>query len=149
MASSKHVFTIEDAKWWFDKNKMIAVVGFSSNPMKVAHSVPMYMKSQGFKVIPVNPYHDKIGELTCYHQLEEIPFPLDIVNVFRPSEELLEIVQQAIDLGVKGVWAQLGIHDENARMAALENDIRYVEDRCIKIEYQRWKPILEKEEEKK
>ncbi len=145
MVAQTDEFTLEDAKWWFDKKKSIAVVGFSKNPMKAAHSVPMYMLRSGFRIIPVNPYHDRIGQLKCYHHLGDIPFPVEIVNVFRPSYELAEVVEQALAVGVKGVWAQLGIHDAKARTKAKEKNIQYVEDRCIKVEYQRWAPLLEKE----
>lgn len=138
-------FTLEDAKWWFDKNKVIAVVGFSKNPAKAAHYVPMYMRERGFKVIPVNPNYDKIGELQCYHRLEDIPVKVDIVNVFRPSHELPELLDQALAIGASGFWAQLGITNETARAKALQHEMRYVEDRCMMVEHRRWAPMLEKE----
>ena len=135
-------FTLEDAKWWFDKTKKIAVVGFSNTPGKAAHDIPKILIEEGFQLIPVNPRYEEILGLKSYKRLRDIPFKIDIVNVFRPSAELPQITEQAIRIGVKGVWAQLGIAHPAAKQLATAQNLRYVENKCFKVEYFRWKTRL-------
>ncbi|MGC9667905.1 CoA-binding protein [Planosporangium sp. 12N6] len=111
----------------------IAVVGASRDPDKPAHEVPAQMLRHGWRVIPVNPYVDEIWEQRAYPVLAEIPEPVDLVNVFRPSAEAAEVVRQAIAIGAKAVWLQQGITSPEAREIAEEAGIDYVEDQCIAV----------------
>ncbi len=116
--------------------KTIAVVGCSTNPVKDAHRVPKKLIELGYRVIPVNPSAEEILGERCYPSLLDIPgdVKVDIVNVFRPPGEVPEIVEQAIKIGAKAIWLQLGItHDEAARRAR-EAGLMVVQNRCIKVE---------------
>ncbi len=124
----------------FESTKTIAVVGMSKNPDKSAYSIPAYMKSQGFKVIPVNPTASDIDGVKCYAALADVPDHIDMVNVFRPSEDCPEIVRQAIERhklkgDISTIWLQLGIAHPEAKKLAEEAGIRYVEDCCLYIEH--------------
>ncbi|WP_457555085.1 CoA-binding protein [Candidatus Pyrohabitans sp.] len=119
--------------------KTIAVVGCSTNPVKDAHRVPKKLIELGYRVIPVNPSAEEILGERCYPSLLDIPgdVKVDIVNVFRPPGEVPEIVEQAIKIGAKAIWLQLGItHDEAARRAR-EAGLMVVQNRCIKVEHLR------------
>jgi predicted CoA-binding protein len=116
----------------------IAVVGCSSTPGKDAHDVPRYLDRQGYDVVPVNPYADEIFGKEVYDSLAEVPDGIDIVDVFRPSEEVSGIVDEALDReDVKVVWLQLGIHDDDAVARAEADGRQVVQDRCMKPEHQR------------
>ena len=112
----------------------ITVVGLSSDPIKSAHSVPAAMKAYGWRVIPVNPHADQLLGEPVYRTLADIPEPVGLVNVFRPSKDAAEITRQAVAVGAKAVWLQLGITSREAREIAESNDLLYVEDRCIAVE---------------
>ncbi len=120
----------------FENNKNIAVVGMSTNSYKAAHTVPMFMKNVGYNVIPVNPMADDIRGLKSYKNLAEVPDNIDIVNVFRPSEDAEKVVIEAIDRhkkngDVKIIWLQEGIFTKNGKELAEENGIIYIEDVCM------------------
>jgi predicted CoA-binding protein len=116
----------------------IAVVGCSATPHKQAHTVPKFMRKQGYEIIPVNPYADEIFGVEPYDSLSEVEEDIDIVDVFRPSEEVSEIADEAIERDdVDVVWTQLGITDPEAGERIEAADKRYVEDRCLKVEYRR------------
>jgi predicted CoA-binding protein len=122
------------------ENHRIAMVGLSADPMRPSHFAAIYMQSEGYDIIPVNPRY--VGETilgqTVYASLEEIPRPVDIVDVFRRPSELPGIAQSAIDIGAKVLWMQLGVvNDEAARMAR-EAGLEVVMDRCVKIEHARF-----------
>lgn len=124
----------------FDEYKNIAVYGMSSNSSKAAHTVPLYIKKQGYNVIPVNPKYDEIAGIKAYSELSGIPERIDVLNVFRPSEEAVEIVEQAIKRNkekgdIKLIWFQLGIANEEAKNLAEEHGFEYIEDRCIYVEH--------------
>jgi uncharacterized protein len=112
----------------------IAVVGASRHPYKEAHTVPRQMLRHGWRVIPVNPYAEQIWEERCYPLLADVPEPVDLVNVFRPSDQATDVVRQAIEIGAGAVWLQLGIVSADGRRMAEEAGIDYVEDRCIAVE---------------
>lgn len=123
----------------------IAVVGMSTNPAKAAHRVPAYLLTEGFEVIPVNPHAETILERRCYHSLLDIPESIDIVDVFRPSEDALAVVEEAIARHkVRGdvalIWLQLGIANETARALAADAGIPFIQDRCMAIEIPRLFP---------
>ncbi len=117
--------------------KNVAVVGMSKNPEKDAHQIPKYLMNSGYNVIPVNPTADEILGKKCYKNLREIPGNVDIVDVFRPSEDVPPIVKDAIAKGVKVVWMQLGISNKEATREASEKGIRVVYNRCMMEEHRR------------
>jgi predicted CoA-binding protein len=112
----------------------LAVVGLSADPTKAAHSVPAAMQAYGWDVIPVNPHADRLLGRPVYRRLADIPEPVDVVNVFRPAAEAADIARQAVEIGAKGLWLQLGIVSAEARQIAEEAGLLYVEDRCIAVE---------------
>ena len=115
----------------------IAVVGMSSSPGKTSFRVAAYLKHAGYHVIPVNPYSDAILGTTSYPDLETVPDPVDIVQIFRPSETVIPIVEQAVRIKAKAVWMQLGIANETAAEIARAAGIKVVMDRCMKVEHRR------------
>jgi predicted CoA-binding protein len=119
-------------------SKTIAVVGCSRDPEKDAHKVPKYLKEKGYKIIPVNPFAEEILGEKAYKNLSEIKEEVDIVDIFRPSEECLEIVKEAVKLKPKVIWMQLGIENKEAEKLAKENKIKVVMNKCIMKEYQRF-----------
>ncbi|MUN29907.1 CoA-binding protein [Sulfuracidifex metallicus] len=123
--------------------KNVAVVGFSKDPTKPSHKVPMFLKEHGYHVIPVNPTVKEINGMKCYNNLEEIPDRVDVVEVFRPSKEVESIVEQAVRRAkekgdVKVVWLQEGIVNENAKRQAEENGLIFVQDKCMYKEYTKY-----------
>ena len=126
----------------FENYRTIAVYGMSKNPAKPAHSVPAFLVSKGYDVIPVNPSADMILNRQCYHNLKEVEERIDIIEVFRPSEEAISIVQEAIARGkekgdVAVIWLQEGIQNEEAKMLAEKNGIIFIQDHCMLKEYSR------------
>ena len=111
-----------------------AVVGLSSDPTKAAHSVPAAMQAYGWRIIPVNPHADRLLGEQVYRRLADIPEPVEVVNVFRPSAEAAEVTRQAVEIGAKAVWLQLGIESSEARRIATEAGLLFVEDRCVAVE---------------
>jgi predicted CoA-binding protein len=111
----------------------IAVVGASRDPGKPAHSVPAQMMRHGWRIIPVNPYTDELWGQRAYPVLAEIPEPVDLVNVFRPSAEAADVVRQAVAIGAKAVWLQQDIVSPEARKIAEDAGLDYVEDYCIAV----------------
>lgn len=116
----------------------IAVVGCSSTPGKAAHDVPAYLQNHGYDVVPVNPFADEILGEETFDSLRDVPKNVDIVDVFRPSEEVDGIVDQTLDRAdVAAVWMQLGIQNDEAAGRAEEAGLQVVQDRCIKVEHTR------------
>lgn len=116
----------------------IAVVGCSTSPGKDAHEVPSYLIEQGYDVVPVNPFAEEIFGRRAYDSLSTVPADVDVVDVFRPSEEVSGIVDKAIEReDVDVVWTQLGIRDDEAARRAERAGKRVVQDRCLKIEHER------------
>ena len=111
-----------------------AVVGLSSDPTKAAHSVPAAMQAYGWRIIPVNPHADRLLGEQVYRRLADIPESVDVVNVFRPSAEAADVTRQAVEIGAKAVWLQLGIVSAEARQIATDAGLLYVEDRCTAVE---------------
>jgi predicted CoA-binding protein len=112
----------------------ITVVGLSADPVKSAHSVPAAMQAYGWRVIPVNPHADELLGEKVYRTLADIPEPVTFVNVFRPSAQAADVARQAVAVGAKALWLQLGIASAEAREIAESNGVLYVEDRCIAVE---------------
>ncbi|MCX7769487.1 MAG: CoA-binding protein [Proteobacteria bacterium] len=113
--------------------KTIAIVGCSDDPSKPSYQVAKYLKSVGYKIIPVNPKYDSILDEKCYPSLLSITENIDIVDVFRKSEDILPIAEEAVKLGIKCFWMQLGIKNKEAKELLENNNITVVEDTCIKI----------------
>lgn len=117
------------------ESKTIAVVGCSRDENKAAHKIPKYLKEQGYKVIPVNPSANEIlGERT-FKVLSDIDVPVDILNIFRPSEECFDITKEAIKIKPKVIWMQLGIKNDEAKRLAEKHNIKVIMDKCIMIEH--------------
>lgn len=112
---------------------VIAVVGASRDPDKAAHSVPKELQGAGFRVVPVNPYADEILGQRVYRALEDIPFPIDLVLVFRPSSDAPKVAKSAVAIGAKALWLQQGITSEQAHAIARDGGLRYVEDECSAV----------------
>ncbi len=119
------------------KYKTLAVVGLSSNPMRPSHAVTEYMQSAGYRIIPVNPNETEVLGEKSYARLEDVPEKIEIVNVFRRTEEVPPVVESAIRVGVKVVWMQLGIENEEAAAKARAAGLVVVEDACILVEHRR------------
>lgn len=116
----------------------IAVVGCSATPGKDAHNVPKYLLEHGYDVVPVNPFADEIFGRMAYDSLADVPGEVDVVDVFRPSDEVGGIVDAALDRDdVKVVWTQLGIRDDEAAERVEAAGRRMVQDRCMRVEHQR------------
>ncbi len=116
----------------------IAVVGCSSTPGKAAHEIPRFMSEEGYNIIPVNPNADEIFGVEPADSLDEVEGEIDMVDVFRPSDEVSGIVDQVLARDdVKVVWTQQGIRDREAGERVEASGRQYVEDRCLKVEYQR------------
>jgi len=117
--------------------KNVAVIGMSKNQEKAAHYVPKYLSQNGYNIMPVNPTADKILDKKCYPSVEDIPEPIDIVDVFRPSDQVLPVVQQAIKMKPKVIWLQEGIHNAEAEELARKEGIKVIFNRCMLAEHQR------------
>jgi len=117
--------------------KNVAVVGMSKNADKAAHYVPKYLLTQGYNVIPVNPTADEILEKKCFQSLQDVDQSIDIVDVFRPSDQVIPIVQEAIKKKPKVIWLQEGIHNPEAEDMARKAGIKIVFNRCMLAEHQR------------
>ena len=119
------------------ENKTIAVVGLSANWLRPSYFAAKYMQEHGYRVIPVNPaYQEVLGE-KCYPTLRNIPHEVDIVDCFRKSEEIGPIAEEAIAIGAKVLWMQLGVINHEAAEKARAAGLEVVMDRCVKIEHAR------------
>ena len=121
------------------KYKSIAMIGVSNDPTKASTIVMKYMQNYGYKVYPINPSAkgQKILGEEVFEKITDIKEPVEIVDVFRPSREALEIANDTIKIGAKVLWLQLGIKNAEAKLIVESNNIEYVEDRCTKMEYQK------------
>jgi predicted CoA-binding protein len=115
----------------------VAVVGCSPNPERDSHRIAKLLKARGHRVIPVNPGHRAILGEACYASLRDIPERVDMVDIFRRSEHVSPIVDEAIEVGARIVWMQLGVVDERAAAKAQSAGLTVVMDRCPAIEYRR------------
>ncbi len=115
----------------------IAVVGMSKDPQKDAHRIPLYLKAQGYEIVPVNPTATEIAGMRSYKSLSEIPFEFDVVEIFRPSEAIPPIVDEALGTRAKVIWMQLGITNEAAAEKARKAGKIVVQNRCMMVEHKR------------
>ena len=127
--------------------KTIAMVGASNDKTKFSYGVLRVLHETGYEILPVNPNPEltEIRGIPVYRSLEEIDRPVDMVEVFRPKEELYAIAEQAIAIGAKVLWGQIGVYDDRAARLAEQAGLKVVMDRCPKIELFRpfWKPRLD------
>ena len=131
---------MSDIKEILSKYKSIAMVGVSNDTTKASTIVMKYMQKYGFKVYPVNPRAagQKILGEEVFATISDIKDQIDIVDVFRPSKEVYAIAEDAIKIGAKVLWLQLGIRDEKAKDLMEKNNIEYVDNKCTKMEYQKY-----------
>lgn len=119
------------------ENRTVAVVGLSPSWHRPSYFAAKYLLDHGYHLIPVNPRQQVILGQRCYPSLLEIPEPVDVVNLFRKAQDVPPLVDQAIRIGAKVVWMQLGIVHDKAAAKALDAGLEVVMDRCMKIEYAR------------
>jgi len=117
-------------------NKVV-VVGMSKNSSKAAHYVPKYLSDNGYDITPVNPTADQILGKKCYSSISEIDEEIDIVDIFRPSDHVLPVIQEAIKKKLKVIWLQEGIHNSEAEDLAKKAGIKVIFNRCMLAEHQR------------
>jgi uncharacterized protein len=115
--------------------RVVAVVGLSSDPDRPSYRVAQYLQKHGYRIVPVNPGCQEVLGEKCYASLKDIPFPVEIVDIFRKVEAIPAIVDEAIALGAKVVWMQQGLEEPQAARRAKEAGLRVVMDRCLKIEH--------------
>jgi predicted CoA-binding protein len=113
----------------------IAVVGFSPKINRPSHLVGSYLIQAGFRVFPVNPGHSEICGLKCYPDLASIPEPVDVVNIFRRSDEIMPVVEEAIAIRAKVIWMQQGIINHEAAALAEKAGLVVIMDRCLKVDH--------------
>jgi predicted CoA-binding protein len=116
----------------------IAMVGLSSNPFRPSHFAALYLRAEGYNIIPVNPREREILARPTYASLRDIPDPVDVVDIFREPAAVPPLVDEAIGIGAKVVWMQLGVIHEEAARRAREAGLEVVMDRCMKIEHARY-----------
>jgi len=117
--------------------KKVAVIGMSKHSSKAAHYVPKYLSDNGFDVIPVNPTADTILGKKCYGSVSEINEEIEIIDIFRPSDQVLLVIQEAIKKKPKVIWLQEGIHNSEAEELARKEGIKVVYNRCMLAEHRR------------
>ncbi len=120
------------------QSRTIAVYGMSRNPAKAAHRVPARMADLGFEIVPVNPFVESILGRRCYTSLLDVPDPIDVVNVFRPSADALAVVEEALARhqargDVRLIWLQSGIVNETARQLAEDAGVPFLQNRCMAV----------------
>jgi len=118
--------------------KTVALVGVSANPIRSSNFVASYLVRTPFTIYPVNPMYDEVLGLECLPALHDLPEPPDIVDIFRREDQIPGVVDEAIEVGAKAVWFQLGLRHDDAARTAREAGLQVVQDRCLKIEHARW-----------
>lgn len=121
----------QELKAIYADTKTIAVVGASANEEKAAHTIPRYLQRKGFRIIPVNPRGGEILGEKVYEKLSDVPEEIDVVDVFRPSEETPGVAEDAVKAGAKVLWLQEGISSDEAERIASEGGLKVVMDRCM------------------
>ncbi|MGB4549553.1 MAG: CoA-binding protein [Syntrophales bacterium] len=134
--------TLETLRNIFERYKTIAVYGMSRDPGKAAQWVPSFLQSKGYGIIPINPHAESIIGRKAYRRLEDVKEHIEILEVFRPSEQVTGVVREAVERRQKKgdvyvIWLQSGIRSDEARKLAEGADILFVEDRCMYVEFRR------------
>ena len=117
--------------------KKIAVIGMSRHSIKAAHFVPKYLSEQGFDITPINPTTNEILGKKCYPEISSVQHSIDIVDIFRPSEQVLSVIPDAIKKKPKVIWLQEGIHNAEAEKLAMKEGIIVIFNRCMLAEHKR------------
>jgi uncharacterized protein len=117
--------------------RTIAVVGLSADWFRPSYFAAKYMQEHGYRIVPVNPKYDRILGEPCYRSLADIPHPVDMVDVFRRTDDVPPIAREAVAIGAKVLWQQLGVTSDDADRIAREAGLDSVMDRCVKIEHAR------------
>jgi predicted CoA-binding protein len=128
------------------KSKVIAVVGLSDKGERASYRVASYLLEQGYTIIPVNPKISQWKGIPAYASLSQVRETVDIIDIFRKSEFVSDIVDEAITLGASVIWMQLGVADEEAAKKARNAGLTVVMDRCLKIEHQEWRKSIKRGE---
>jgi predicted CoA-binding protein len=129
--------TIAQLRRILKENHTIAIVGLSADWYRPSYFAAKYMQEHGFKIIPVNPKYTEILGEKCYPDLKSIPEKVDMVDVFRKSADCAPIAQEAVDIGAKTLWLQIGVENDEAKAIAESGGVEFVQNRCVKIEYAR------------
>lgn len=119
-------------------SRYIAVVGASPNVSRPSNQIARYLQNANYRVLPVNPKYTRLLNAKCFPDLLSIDQKIDIVNIFRKPELVLPVVEQAIEIGARVVWMQLGVVNDQAAELALKNGLKVVMDKCIKIEHMKY-----------
>jgi predicted CoA-binding protein len=125
----------EEIKAILQDYHVVAVVGLSPKPERPSFQVAQYLKEHGYRIVPVNPGQKEILGEKCYPSLKDIPFPIEVVDIFRNVEAIPGIVDEAIAIGAKVVWMQLGLAEPASARKAREAGLKVVMDRCMKIDH--------------
>jgi predicted CoA-binding protein len=115
--------------------RVVAVVGLSTDPSRPSYQVAQYLQNHGYRIVPVNPGCQEILGEKCYPSLKDIPFEVEVVDIFRKVEAIPAIVDEAIAVGAKAVWLQLGLEEPRAAAKASQAGLRVVQNRCMKVEH--------------
>jgi len=129
--------TIAQLRRILKENHTIAIVGLSADWFRPSYFAAKYMQEHGFKIIPVNPKYTEILGEKCYPDLKSIPEKVDMVDVFRKSADCAPIAKEAVAIGAKVLWLQLGVENDEAKTIAETGGLEFVQNRCVKIEYAR------------
>jgi len=129
--------TITQLRRILKQSHTIAIVGLSADWYRPSYFAAKYMQEHGFRIIPVNPKYTEILGEKCYPDLKSIPDKVDMVDVFRKSADCAPIAQEAVAIGVKVLWLQIGVENDEARDIAQQGGLEFVQNRCVKIEYAR------------
>jgi len=121
------------------QSRTIAVVGASSNAEKAAHRIPLALQEMGYRIIPVNPHAGTLFGEVVHRSLSTIEGPIDIVDVFRPSDQTPDVARQAVAVGARAVWLQLGITSDEARQIAESAGLDFIENHCLMVEAARFR----------
>lgn len=120
-----------------ENNRVVAVVGLSPKPDRASHQVAQYLQEHGYRIVPVRPKADEILGEKAFASLRDIPFPVEVVDIFRKEDAIPGIVDEAIAIGAKVVWMQLGLAEKQSAQKAREAGLKVVMDKCMKIEHSR------------
>ncbi len=129
--------TIAQLRQILKENHTIAIVGLSADWYRPSYFAAKYMQEHGFRIIPVNPKYTEILGEKCYPDLKSIPEKVDMVDVFRKSADCAPIAKEAVSIGAKVVWLQLGVENDEAKAITESGGLEFVQNRCVKIEYAR------------
>jgi predicted CoA-binding protein len=129
--------TIAQLRRILKTNHTIAIVGLSADWFRPSYFAAKYMQEHGFKIIPVNPKYTEILGEKCYPDLKSIPEKVDMVDVFRKSADCAPIAKEAVAIGAKTLWLQIGVENDEAKAIAETGGLEFVQNRCVKIEYAR------------